>query len=75
MYLRDNSSVGRASASKAEGRGFESRLSLIVLQLRVTGYELQVNRSVCIVFYFSFTDFSNPLIILIISEVLLVNVS
>ena len=75
MYLRDNSSVGRASASQAEGRGFESRLSLIVLQLRVTSYELQVNCSVCIVFYFSFTDFSNPLIILIISEVLLVNVS
>jgi hypothetical protein len=43
--------------------------------LRVTSYELQVNRSVCMVFYFSFTDFSNPLIILIISEVLLVNVS
>ena len=29
FLLSDNSSVGRALASQAEGRGFESRLSLL----------------------------------------------
>ncbi len=29
--MRDSSSVGRALASQAEGRGFESRLSLSVV--------------------------------------------
>ena len=41
MYLRDvkcgSSSVGRASASQAEGRGFEPRLPLCILRDEVAG--------------------------------------